>query len=304
LFTAVSIIPKTNPNSLHKIKIRKKSIIFNMSLQGKNIIITGATSGLGVQMAATLSSEGATVFIGGRRADSGSQVAEDTNSTFHVVDVADEESNKAFFATAEMHFDGQGADLIILNAGVEGNGEETIAPNANAIKTYDYVFSINVRGIMIGIQYGMPLLRKGGTFIFTSSVGSVLSFGGNPVYAASKAAVDSLVRCYAAQFAESQDEHVKSLSVVSINPALYASEMADRFFGSDEDVRAGVAKMLNPSQRVGKAEELAPIIRDFIAGKLPYKSGDAIACDADTHFPLEEYFGRLKVGQEGTKVQS
>jgi NADP-dependent 3-hydroxy acid dehydrogenase YdfG len=65
-----------------------------MSLQGKNIIITGATSGFGVQMAATFSAEGATVFMGGR-ADTGLQVAHDTNSTFYVVDVADEASSQA-----------------------------------------------------------------------------------------------------------------------------------------------------------------------------------------------------------------
>jgi NAD(P)-dependent dehydrogenase (short-subunit alcohol dehydrogenase family) len=278
-----------------------------MSLQGKNVIITGATSGLGVQMAATLSGAGATVFIGGRRVDTGLQVAQDTNSTFHVVDVADEESNKAFFAAAEKQFGGgrSAVDFIILNAGVEGNGADTVAPNMNAIAVHDYVFGVNVRGVLIGIQYGMPLLRKGGTFIFTSSIGSVVAFGGNPVYAASKAAIDSLARCYAAQFAESQDEHIKSLSVVTINPALYASEMADRFFGNDEDVKSGVAKFFNPSQRVGKAEELAPTLRDFMAGKLPeYQSGDAIACDADTHFPLAEYFDRLKASQESTKVEA
>jgi NAD(P)-dependent dehydrogenase (short-subunit alcohol dehydrogenase family) len=101
-----------------EIEITKRII---MSLQGKNVIITGATSGLGVQMAAALSSAGATVFIGGRRADTGARVAQDTNSTFHVIDVADEESNKAFFAAAAKHFGGQNVDYIILNAGVEGN---------------------------------------------------------------------------------------------------------------------------------------------------------------------------------------
>ena len=256
-------------------------------------------------MAATLSAEGASVFIGGRRADTGLQVAQDTKSSFHVVDVGDEESNNAFFAAAEKHFGGQGCvDFIILNAGVEGNNENTVAPNVNAIKEFDYIFSVNVRGIVIGVQYGMPLLRKGGTFVFTSSGASILPFGGNPIYAASKGAVDGLARCYAAQFAESKGEHVKSLSVFSINPGLYVSEMSARFFGNNEDVRTEVAKMFNPSQRVGKAEELAIIIRDLVAGKLPYKSGDSIACDADTHFPLPEWYDRLKVSQERTKVES
>jgi NAD(P)-dependent dehydrogenase (short-subunit alcohol dehydrogenase family) len=275
-----------------------------MSLQGKNVIITGATSGFGVQMAATLSGKGATVFIGGRRTDTGKQVAQDTNSTFQVVDVADEESNKAFFAAAEKHFGGQVADFIILNAGVEGKAQATIAPNLNAIKEYDYIFSVNVRGIVTGIQYGVPLLRQGGTFILTSSAGSIMAFGGSPIYAASKAAVDSLARSYAAQFAESQDEHIKSLSVVTINPGLYTTEMADRFTGNNEDVKGMVAKMFNPSQRVGKAEELAAIILDYAEGKLPYKSGDLIACDANTHFPLAEYMDRLTAAHEGTKVEA
>jgi NAD(P)-dependent dehydrogenase (short-subunit alcohol dehydrogenase family) len=167
----------------------------------------------------------------------------------------------------------------------------------------DYVFGVNVRGIVLGIQYSLPLLRKGGKFICTSSGASIFPFGGNPVYAASKAAVDSLVRCYAAQFAESEDELVKSLSVFAINPGFYTSEMSDRFVGNDENVKDMMVKMFNPSQSAGKAEELADIIRQLLAGELPYKSGDAIACDADTHFPLPEWFDRLKVGQERTKAE-
>jgi NAD(P)-dependent dehydrogenase (short-subunit alcohol dehydrogenase family) len=81
-----------------------------------------------------------------------------------------------------------------------------------------------------------------------------MAFGGSPIYAASKATVDSLARSYAAQFAESHDEHIMSLSVVTINPGLYETEIADRFTGNNEDVKEIVAKMLNPSQRVGKAE--------------------------------------------------
>jgi NAD(P)-dependent dehydrogenase (short-subunit alcohol dehydrogenase family) len=269
-----------------------------MSLQGKNIIITGATSGLGVHIAAALSAEGAFVFIGGRRAERGLQVAAATNSTFHVVDVSNERSNQVFFTAAEKHFGGQNVDFIFLNAGVEGKSEGTVIPTLD-VDTYDYIFGANVRGVMLGMQYGTPLLRTGGTFVFTSSVGSILAFAGNPVYAASKAAVDSFVRSYAAQLADSKDQRLKSLSVVSINPTIYATDMAERLMGTnDEVVTAGFAKMLNPSHRLGQAQELADIVRDFVQGKLPYKSGALIAADADTHFPLNEYFGRMKTAQE------
>jgi NAD(P)-dependent dehydrogenase (short-subunit alcohol dehydrogenase family) len=275
-----------------------------MSLQGKNVIITGATSGFGVQIASVLSAEGASVFIGGRRADRGEKVAKDTNSTFHVVDVADQESNQKFFAAAEKHFGGQNVDFILLNAGVEGDSMKTHIPTVT-VETYDYIFSVNVRGIILGVQYGTPLMRNGGTFVFTSSAGSILPFSGNPVYGASKAAVDSLVRSYAAQLADSQDERITSLSMVSINPTLYSTELSARFVGDlsgsvdDDEAALGFAKSFNPSQRMGHTEELAVIVRDFVQGKLPYKSGDTICADADTHFPLSEYLGRMQAAQEG-----
>ena len=96
-----------------------------MSLSGKNVIITGATSGFGVEIAALFSNEGANVFIGGRRADQGAKVAKEINATFHPVDVADKASSEAFYAAAKKHFEGSNVDYILLNAGVEGSNEKT-----------------------------------------------------------------------------------------------------------------------------------------------------------------------------------
>ena len=266
---------------------------FKMSLQGKNIIITGATSGIGVQLATTLSKAGASVFIGGRRADRGEQVAKDTNTTFYTIDVSDESSNEQFFDAAEKYFGGpQTVDFVLLNAGVEGNGTETMVTDLK-VETYDLVYNTNVRGVILGLKYGTPLLRPSGTFVVTSSVGSVLPFGMNPIYASSKAALDSLVRSYGAQFQESKDERIRSLSIVGMNPTLYMTDMADRFTGNNADVREGMAKMVNPSQRAGKPEELADLILQFVHGDLPYHNGDSFTVDADTHFPLTEYFGRI-----------
>lgn len=242
---------------------------------------------------ASLTKEGATVFFGGRRADKGEEVALATKATFHAVDVANEESNKAFFHAASLHFEDKKVDFIFLNAGVEGNSNETLVQTMD-IKTYDYVYNVNVRGIVLGLQFGTPLLGKGGSFVFTSSVGSVIAFGGNPVYASSKAAVDGLARSYAAQFAAADDERLKSLSVVTVNPTVYVTEMVERFSGGESDVKEGLAKMLNPSQRLGKAEELAGLMCDFVRGDLPYGNGDSFVVDVDTHFPLSEYGERMQ----------
>jgi len=283
-----------------------------MSLEGKNIIITGATSGIAVAWAAELSKEGASVFIGGRREDKGLEVAkQQTNTTFHKVDVAVEESNKDFFAAATKHFgDTSGSDasdvsdpeccvdFVFLNAGVEGDAGAHVT--TLDLKTYDYIFGVNVRGIISGLKYGTPLLRKGGSFVFTSSIASIIS--GVSLYGASKAAVDSLTRSYAKQFAESDDERLKSLSVYSINPAYYVSEMSDRHvdaIGGPENW----AKMANPSQRPGTGEDLAKTIKEMVKGNLPYKSGANICVDADTHFPLDEYHSRMAEAVAATKAK-
>ncbi|KAL7579680.1 hypothetical protein ACA910_021829 [Epithemia clementina (nom. ined.)] len=267
------------------------------SLSGKNIIITGATSGLGVEIAKSLSAAGASVFIGGRRAEQGQQVANDMGATFHTVDVADETSNKAFFEAAQKHFGGeQTVDYILLNAGVEGNHEDAVLSSEDSFKIdhYDYIYSVNVRGALLGLSYGIKLLRKHGKFLVTSSAGSVLALGAVPVYISSKAALDSLVRSYAAQFKESKDERIQSLSIVSINPTLYLTEMVDRFVGGNLEFATAFAKMTNPVGRPGKAEELATVVTDFARGQLPYQSGHIFVADADTHFPIEEYTNRLQ----------
>jgi NAD(P)-dependent dehydrogenase (short-subunit alcohol dehydrogenase family) len=85
----------------------------------------------------------------------------------------------------------------------------------------------------------------------------------NPVYVSSKTALNSLVRSYAAQFAKSEDERIKSLSILSVNPTVYETEMSSRFTVGSQDVTNGFAKMVNPSQRPGKADEFAQIVKDL-----------------------------------------
>lgn len=264
------------------------------SLNGKNIVVTGATSGFGAAMASLFSREGANVFVGGRRADRGAQVAQDANATFKQVDVADADSNQAFFEAARKHFGGpRTIDAVFLNAGVEGTNEDTLATNLS-LENFEYVYGVNVGGVVMGIKHGVPLLRQGGSIVVTSSVGSILPLGPNPIYASSKAAVDSLVKCYGAQFAEAiHDQHLHSLSIVGVNPTVYSTEMARRFAATDEAM-AAYAGMVNPSRRAGTPEEFARVLLDYLLGKLPYTNGQSYVVDADAHFPLAEYYSRRR----------
>mmetsp|Transcript_7659 Transcript_7659/g.8691 ORF Transcript_7659/g.8691 Transcript_7659/m.8691 type:complete len:218 (-) Transcript_7659:208-861(-) len=184
-------------------------------------------------------------------------------------------------------------DFVFLNAGVSNGDSSAHDATTLDVKTYDYIFGVNVRGIISGLKYGTPLLRPKGTFVFTSSVASIMS-NATCLYGASKAAVDSLTRSYAKQFADSGDERLKSLSVYSINPCLYISEMTNRVFDKGVWRQSVAGRWANPSQRPGTAEDLAKTIREMVKGNWPYTSGANVCVDADTHFPLDEYYSRLE----------
>ena len=163
------------------------------------------------------------------------------------------------------------------------------SPDVTA-ENYDTIFNINVRGSVLGLEYGTPLLRPQGSILVTSSVVSIVPLGGNPLYAASKAALDSIVRSYAAQLAASDDARLQSLSVVSINPSLYETDMASRFTGNEEAMLHGFAKQMNVSGRVGKPNELSESVLKLVVGKdFVTQSGEHWLLDADKYYPLSEY---------------
>eukprot|EP01108_Squamamoeba_japonica_P002349 TRINITY_DN2100_c0_g1_i1.p2 TRINITY_DN2100_c0_g1~~TRINITY_DN2100_c0_g1_i1.p2 ORF type:complete len:278 (+),score=138.49 TRINITY_DN2100_c0_g1_i1:124-957(+) len=262
-----------------------------MSLAGKTIAITGATSGIGEGLARRFAAEKASVVIGGRRAEKGEALAKELgdNVTFVKVDTADEASNKAFFEAANAKLGG--IDFVLLNAGVEGKGAETNVTNGEfKIDTYDYVFNVNVRGVLLGLNAATPFVNKNGRIVVTSSVVAIVPVESNCVYAASKAAVDSLVNSIAPQFANSADERIKSITLQTINPVVYSSEMVVRFTGGVEGAPDGFAAMFNPSGKLGLPSDIANTFVDLLNGKLTdYAHGAHILTDCDKHYPLSQY---------------
>jgi NAD(P)-dependent dehydrogenase (short-subunit alcohol dehydrogenase family) len=254
---------------------------------GKNVVITGATSGLGVDIARAFVDAGAKVVIGGRRAKEGATVAKEVGATYVQVDVASEESNTAFFAAAAEKLGS--FDIVLLNAGVEGDATKNSAPTLG-VDNYEHTFGINVRGVLVGQREALKYTNADGQIVYTSSGASVLPFDLNPVYAASKAALDSLARSFAVQFAKSEDAKLKTLKVYSINPMVYVSEMSRRFSAGAGIQVSDLCGFFNISKQEGTGTQIARIYLALTAGKLPYASGDNIETDIDTHWNLKDYF--------------
>ena len=167
-------------------------------LDGKTTLITGGASGIGLATAHRFVAEGAHVFITGRRPAELDRVAEALGPNVTAVrsDISDLDDLDRVFDAVRDH--GHGLDVLFANAG--GGAFAHLAKLTP--DDFDQTFGINVRGTVFTVQKALPLLNDGASVILTGSTSAskgTVAFG---VYAASKAAVSSFARTWAAELSE------------------------------------------------------------------------------------------------------
>ena len=211
-------------------------------LQGKTAVITGGTTGIGLATAKLFVSEGAYVFITGRRQKELDEAVKDIGSN-----VTGVQGDVANLADLDRLYEAVGAkgriDIVFANAGVAG-----VSPLEKITeKHFDDIFNINVRGALFTVQKALPLLNDGGSIILTGSVASAKGTPGLGTYGASKAAVRNFVRAWTVEL---KDRGIRS-NVLSPGPT-----DTPIMYGQPEDV---VAKMVAsiPMGRIGQADEIA-----------------------------------------------
>jgi NADP-dependent 3-hydroxy acid dehydrogenase YdfG len=156
-------------------------------IEGKVVIITGASSGIGEATAKLLASKGAKVVLGARREAKLRQLVEDIQNAggqavYQVMDVTNPSDNERIVAVAKETFGG--VDVIFLNAG--------IMPTAplSALKTdeWEQTVDINIKGVLHGVAAVLPTFieQKSGHVITTSSVAGLKAYAGSAVYGGTK----------------------------------------------------------------------------------------------------------------------
>jgi NADP-dependent 3-hydroxy acid dehydrogenase YdfG len=163
------------------------------NIKGKVVVITGASSGMGEAAAKHLSSLGATVVLGARRADRIEKLANE------IVD----EGGKALAIAADVTQRNQVKKLV--DAAVEQFGRVDVLLNNAGIMPlslmeslhrdeWDKMIDVNIKGVLNGIAAVLPYMKeqKSGQIINTSSVAGHKVFSGSAVYSATKFAVRAL----------------------------------------------------------------------------------------------------------------
>ena len=221
----------------------------DLQLKGKSVVITGGGTGIGKAMAMEFAREGALVSICGRREDrllKTKQEAVEQGYDFHtyVVDVTDCKSLEAM-ADAVSAARG-GIDIWVNNAGVAINRPVLDFTD----EEYRYIVSINQDAVFYGSRIaGRHMIRqgRGGVILNASSYASIIPHSEGAVYAATKAAVSSMTKTFAANFAP------YGIRVVGYIPGMIASEI------STESIRENGAHYVSniALQRLGVPEDLA-----------------------------------------------
>jgi NAD(P)-dependent dehydrogenase (short-subunit alcohol dehydrogenase family) len=245
-------------------------IMDRFRLDGRVAIVTGASSGLGVAIAAALAEAGADVAVGSRRGErlvaTGALIEAAGRRVVRVVtDVSRPEDCETLAAAAEEAF-GR-IDILVNNAGIG----TAVPASRETPEEFRSVIDVNLNGAYWMAQAAGRRMGRGGSIINVSSALALVTAGlPQAAYSASKAGLDGLTRDLAQQWTAR-----KGIRVNSLAPGFFPTEMTDKYQDGYLDSRMATI----PAGRAGELDELAAAAVFLASDASSYITGATIPVD-------------------------
>jgi NAD(P)-dependent dehydrogenase (short-subunit alcohol dehydrogenase family) len=240
-------------------------------LDGKIALITGGNSGIGLATAKEFVSEGAYVFITGRREPELSAAVKEIarNVTAVQGDVANLADLDRLFAQVKRE---KGKlDIVFANAGVA----KFAALGEITEELYDWTFDINVKGMLFTVQKALPLLPDGASIILNASIVASKGFPINSVYSATKAAIRSFARTWTTDLKD------RRIRVNAVSPGTIDTPGLSGLLASSETGQQRLKMIASnvPLGRTGTTREIAKAVVFLASDDSSYVTGTELFVD-------------------------
>ena len=241
-----------------------------IDLSGRVALITGASQGIGAQIARTFHSAGATVVLNhpniGATGSDATAIATELNhqrpgSAFVIAaDVSKPEEVQAMMQ--EIGTQAGGLDFLINNAAIIK--DRTIAKMG--LDEWDAVIDVNLSGVFYCCKYALEIMRDHGAIVSFGSIAAIQGFFGQANYASAKAGVQAMMRVLSREAAK------KQIRANAVAPGVINTSMAATI---PESVRAEMMKNV-PLARFGSVEEVANVVLFLCSPLASYVTGQTI----------------------------
>jgi 3-oxoacyl-[acyl-carrier protein] reductase len=241
------------------------------NLSGKTALVTGASRGMGRASALALAAAGAQVLVHyGRGAKEADSVVADIRKAGGRADAIATDLAAADgphkLAEQARSIIGARLDILVANAGISKPAtiEET------TVEDFDRLFAVNVRAPFFLVQQLLPILSKGSSIVFLSSLGARAVVGTIPAYAATKGAIDTLVRHFASALG------ARGIRVNAVAPGVVETDMSS--FTKTEAGR-DLALSMQALKRLAQPEDIGGVVAFLASEEARWITGDTIHVD-------------------------
>jgi NAD(P)-dependent dehydrogenase (short-subunit alcohol dehydrogenase family) len=242
-----------------------------------NVLITGASSGIGAATALLLDQQGVNVFAGVEGPDDGEQALAGSSERLRrvVLDVSSDASIRAALDEIDAHLGGAGLDGVVNNAGIGVPGPLEALPLDDLRRQLE----VNVIGQVAVTQAVLPLIRQaGGRIVFVGSVGGILASQFAGAYHASKFAIEAIGDVWR------QELEPEGIEVILIEPSAISTPIWEKAIAYLDRIAAGGSPRLEPyrdrlrsfrdslhsADEHGKSpDDVAEVIADALTSKRP-----------------------------------
>jgi NAD(P)-dependent dehydrogenase (short-subunit alcohol dehydrogenase family) len=241
-------------------------------LEGKIAVITGGNSGIGLATAQRFVSDGAYVFITGRRQselDAAVKQIGEKNVSGVQSDVSNlSDLDRLYAAVKEQK---GSIDILFANAGVG----ELVPLGAITEKHFDKIFSVNVKGLLFTVQKALPMFHDGGSIILNASIAASKGIEASSVYNATKAAIRSFACTLTVELRH------RKIRVNAISPGMIDTPGLNGLAQSREQLEQFKTSFVStvPLGRMGSPDEVAKVVSFLASDDSSYVTGIELFVD-------------------------